>query len=83
MKPESNQNKKMSILDNQNTTTETGPKNSYKVRRNLDGEWTVLATDNNSVWVIAEPGRSYDVKADAINAAECLADGDGQVIIED
>lgn len=61
----------------------TGPKNSYKVKTNLAGEWTVLATDNNGVWVVAEPGTSYESKEAAVEAAEGLAEGEGTVIIED
>lgn len=61
----------------------TGPKNSYKVKTNLDGEWTVLATDNNGVWVIAEPGTRYKSKEDAIAAAEGLAEGEGNITIEE
>ena len=62
-----------SILDNQNTTTETGTQNSYKAIYRF-GAWTVLATDNNGVWVTANPGRSYSTKDEAVEEAEALAE---------
>jgi len=61
----------------------TGPKNSYKVKTNLAGDWTVLSTDNNGVWVIAEPGQRYETKEEAIEAAEGLAEGEGEITVED
>lgn len=62
-----------SILDNQNTTTETGAKNSYKAVYRF-GAWSVLSTDSNGVWVTANPGRSYASKDEAVEEAEALAE---------
>ena len=61
------------ILDNQNTTTETGTPNSYKAVYRF-GEWTVLCTDSNGTWISANPGRSYASKDEAVEEAEAGAE---------
>ena len=62
-----------SIIDNQNTTTETGTRNSHKAVYSF-GEWGVLSTDANGVWVVANPGRSYASKEEAVAEARSLAE---------
>ena len=58
----------------------TGNANEYRVRGQR-GNWWVEGTDNNQVWVDAEPGFRYRTKAKAVEAARELAvQNDGKVI---
>ena len=63
-----------SIIDNQNTTTETGTKNSHRAVYRF-GQWTVESTDSNGTWVCADPNpsRSYDSMTEAVDEAQSLA----------
>lgn len=61
-----------SILDNQNTT-EVGAPNSFKAVYSF-GEWSVLSTDANGVWVVSSPGKSYASRQEAVEEAKGLAE---------
>ena len=50
----------------------TGQVREYRVRGER-GNWWVEGTDNNSVWVDAEPGFRYPNKREAMQAARNLA----------
>jgi hypothetical protein len=57
---------------------ETGEPNSYRVRGER-GNWWIEGTDNNNVWVDAEPGFRYRTKREAQEAADtlkCVADAE-------
>lgn len=51
---------------------QTGQANSYRVRGE-GNNWWVEGTDNNNVWVDAEPGTRYETAHAAEEAAEELA----------
>lgn len=55
----------------------TGPSNSFRVTDNRDGTWSVEGTDNNGVWVDADPGATYESQDEAEKAAEAWADSRG------
>ncbi len=58
----------------------TGKENEYRVRGER-GNWWVEGTDNNRVWVDAEPGFRYPTKREAIEAARELASqNNGKVV---
>lgn len=64
----------------QDSYLRTGNANEYRVRGER-GNWWVEGTDNNRVWVDAEPGSRYATKAEAISAARELASqNDGKVV---
>jgi hypothetical protein len=56
----------------QDSYLRTGPENSFRVRGG-GGVWWVESTDNNGVWVDAEPGFRYADSDEATEAAEFLA----------
>lgn len=63
----------------QDSYLRTGNANEYRVRGER-GNWWVEVTDNNCVWVDAEPSTRYRTKAEAIEAAsEIASQHDGKV----
>ena len=58
----------------------TGNANEYRVRGER-GNWRVEGTDNNRVWVNAEPGFRCATKAEAVSVARELASqNEGKVV---
>lgn len=64
----------------QDSYLRTGNANEYRVRGER-GNWWVEGTDNNHVWVDAEPGFRHPTKAEATEAARELAgQSNGKVV---
>lgn len=60
----------------------TGQANQYRVR-GCEGQWYVESTDNNNVWVAAEPGtRDYFLKQHAAESAQKMADNNGGTMVD-
>ena len=73
-------NPRSQITRSQDRYLRTGQPNQFRVRGENEN-WWVEGTDNNNVWVDAEPGNRYASKADAMDAAlDLAAMKDGQVI---
>ena len=64
----------------QDSYLRTGNANEYRVRGER-GDWWVEGTDNNRVWVDAEPSTRYRTKVEAIEAARELASLSGGTVI--
>lgn len=64
----------MSIIDNLNSTTQTGKPNSHRAVYRF-GEWSVESTDSSGTWVCADPnpGRTYASRQEAVDEARSLA----------
>jgi len=52
---------------------QTGNANEFRVRGQR-GNWWVEGTDNNQVWVDAEPGARFATKREAMDAARDWAE---------
>ena len=48
---------------------ETGEQGQFRIAGE-SGEWFIEATDNNGVWIAAEPGVKYDTEDEAAEALE-------------
>ena len=62
----------MSTERSQDSYLQTGPANALRVRGENDN-WWIEGTDNNNVWVDAEPGTRYRTQDEAEDAMENLA----------
>ena len=64
-----------------NNYTTTGPANSFRVIKKGNGDWEVQGTDNNNVWVSADPGATYETQEAAEEAAEAWAENRGGELV--